>query len=112
MSNMKGKTLVITGATKGIGKAVAYRFAKEGVNVAFTYNSNKEAADDIAKELEEKYETLPKDTIIVTACPGNNRSPFAAMFLRSKGYEAKYLEEGLIELMKKLKGAEAKQFAM
>ena len=31
MSNMKGKTLVITGATKGIGKAVAYRFAKEGV---------------------------------------------------------------------------------
>jgi 7-alpha-hydroxysteroid dehydrogenase len=55
MSDMKGKTLVITGATKGIGKAVAYRFAKDGVNVAFTYNSNKEAADEIAKDLESQF---------------------------------------------------------
>ena len=36
MSNMKGKTLVITGATKGIGKAVAEKFAQNGVNIAFT----------------------------------------------------------------------------
>ncbi len=51
----KGKTLVITGATKGIGKAIAEKFASEGVNIAFTYNSNKEAADAIAKDLEERY---------------------------------------------------------
>ena len=55
MSSMKGKTLVITGATKGIGKATSEKFAQNGVNVAFTYNSNKEAADEIAKELEDKY---------------------------------------------------------
>jgi 7-alpha-hydroxysteroid dehydrogenase len=55
MSDMKGKTAVITGATKGIGKACAEKFAQNGVNVAFTYNSNKEAADTIASELEEKY---------------------------------------------------------
>ncbi len=54
--NMKGKTLVITGATKGIGKATAEKFAKNGVNVAFTYNSNEESAKSFAKELEEKYE--------------------------------------------------------
>ena len=53
--SMKGKTVVITGATKGIGKAAAEKFAQNGVNVAFTYNSNKEAADNIAKELEDKY---------------------------------------------------------
>ena len=52
MSDMKGKTLVITGATKGIGKAVAEKFAQNGVNIAFTYNSNKEAADEIATDLE------------------------------------------------------------
>jgi 7-alpha-hydroxysteroid dehydrogenase len=52
---MKGKTLVITGATKGIGKATAYRFAKDGVNVAFTYNSNKEEADKIAQDMMDKY---------------------------------------------------------
>ncbi|MEO1923616.1 MAG: enoyl-ACP reductase [Nautiliaceae bacterium] len=52
---MKGKTLVISGATRGIGKAIAERFAKEGVNIAFTYNSNKEIAQNLAKEWEEKY---------------------------------------------------------
>ncbi len=54
MSN-KGKTLVITGATKGIGKACAYRFAKEGINIAFTYNSNEESAKEIANDLEKQF---------------------------------------------------------
>ncbi len=52
---MKGKTLVVTGATKGIGKAIAYKFAHNGVNIAFSYNSNEEEATKIAKDLEEKY---------------------------------------------------------
>jgi len=52
---MKGKTLVISGATRGIGKAIAERFAKEGINIAFTYNSNEEIANSLAKEWEEKY---------------------------------------------------------
>ncbi len=53
---MRGKTLVISGATKGIGKAIAYRFAQEGVNIAFTYNSNEEEATKIVADLQEKYE--------------------------------------------------------
>jgi len=52
---MSNKTLVITGATKGIGKACAYRFAKEGINIAFTYNSNEEFAKEIASDLESKF---------------------------------------------------------
>ncbi|HEX5711091.1 MAG TPA: enoyl-ACP reductase [Sulfuricurvum sp.] len=55
MENMKGKTLVITGATKGIGQAIAEKFAQKGVNVAFTYNSNGETAAVLAQELENKY---------------------------------------------------------
>jgi len=55
MSNMKGKTLVITGATKGIGQAIAEKFAQNGVNIAFTYNSNVEIANEIAANLEKKY---------------------------------------------------------
>lgn len=49
------KVLVITGATKGIGKATAYRFAKEGIDIAFTYNSNEEVAKDICNDLETKF---------------------------------------------------------
>jgi len=52
---VKGKTLVISGATRGIGKAIAERFAKEGVNIAFTYNSNEEVANNLAKEWSEKF---------------------------------------------------------
>jgi 7-alpha-hydroxysteroid dehydrogenase len=55
MSHMRGKTVVITGATKGIGLAVAKRFAQNGADVAFTFNSNKESADKIAHELETTY---------------------------------------------------------
>jgi len=55
MSNMKGKTLVITGATKGIGQAIAEKFAQQGVNIAFTYNSNAETANVLAQEWESKY---------------------------------------------------------
>jgi 7-alpha-hydroxysteroid dehydrogenase len=53
--NNQNKTLVITGATKGIGKACAYRFAKEGINIAFTYNANEESAKEISADLEAKF---------------------------------------------------------
>ena len=52
---MKNKTLVISGGTKGIGKECVYKFAQNGVNVAFTYNSNQQFAEDICKDVEETY---------------------------------------------------------
>ena len=66
------------------------------------------AIDMDPETLEKEYEKLPKDKIIVCACPGVGRSPFAAVFLREKGYNAKNLDGGLIELMKRLKGGKAK----
>ncbi len=54
-NEMRGKTLVISGGTKGIGKANVYKFAQNGVDVAFTYNSNKEIAQEICDDVESKY---------------------------------------------------------
>jgi len=76
-------------------------FEKKVWNLPFTIDID-------AGSLEERFEELPKDKIIVTACPGNGRSPFAAVFLKEKGYNAKYLEEGLLKLMERLKGGKAK----
>lgn len=51
----KNKTLVISGGTRGIGKAIVYRFAEQGCNVAFTYNSNPDIANEMISELEATY---------------------------------------------------------
>lgn len=52
---MKGKTLLISGGTRGIGKAIVYAFAEQGINVAFTYNSNAESAQEIVNDVEKLF---------------------------------------------------------
>ena len=51
MNLLKNKTALITGATRGIGKAIALKFAEQGANVAFTYMSSAEKAVALEKEL-------------------------------------------------------------
>ncbi|WP_430812194.1 MULTISPECIES: 3-oxoacyl-[acyl-carrier-protein] reductase [unclassified Carboxylicivirga] len=52
MKLLEGKTAIVTGAARGIGKAIALRFAQEGCNVAFTDLVINEAAEETQKELE------------------------------------------------------------
>lgn len=52
MKLLEGKTAVITGAARGIGKAVALKFAAEGANIAFTDLSIDDNALATEKELE------------------------------------------------------------
>jgi len=47
---LKGKTAVVTGAAKGIGKAIAVRFAQEGCNIVLNYRSS--VSDEVIKEIE------------------------------------------------------------
>ncbi|CAN5604010.1 3-oxoacyl-[acyl-carrier-protein] reductase [soil metagenome] len=51
MKILEGKTALVTGASKGIGRAIALQFAREGCNVAFTYLSSVEKAQALEKEL-------------------------------------------------------------
>lgn len=52
MKILKDKTALITGASRGIGKGIAIEFAKQGANVAFTFNSSTDAAKVLESELE------------------------------------------------------------
>jgi len=51
MKLLEGKTAIITGASRGIGRGIAEVFAKHGANVAFTYSSSAEAAKVLEDEL-------------------------------------------------------------
>jgi 3-oxoacyl-[acyl-carrier protein] reductase len=53
MKLLQGKTAIITGASRGIGKGIAEIFAKNGANIAFTYSSSVESALALEKELNE-----------------------------------------------------------
>jgi len=51
MGLLSGKTAIITGATRGIGLGIAKRFAQEGANIAFTYQSSPEKAETVEKAI-------------------------------------------------------------
>ncbi|MBO0323286.1 3-oxoacyl-[acyl-carrier-protein] reductase [Muricauda sp. CAU 1633] len=51
MKLLEGKNVIITGASRGIGKGIAEVFAKHGANVAFTYSSSEAPALELEKEL-------------------------------------------------------------
>lgn len=51
MKLLEGKTAIITGASRGIGKGIAEVFAQHGANVAFTYSSSVDAANALEDAL-------------------------------------------------------------
>lgn len=52
MGLLDGKIALITGASRGIGRAIALKFAQEGADIAFTYLSNKAAADETVAQIQ------------------------------------------------------------
>ena len=54
MGELSGKVAIVTGASKGIGAAIARRFAEAGVAVAVNYASDKAGADRLVDEIVRK----------------------------------------------------------
>lgn len=61
-------------------------------------------------ELPDRLKELDRSKIIVTVCPHYDRAELARTFLTLKGYQSKYLVEGLIGLADYLRGDRAKDF--
>ena len=49
---LKGKTAVVTGGSRGIGRAICLKFAENGADIAFLYAGNRGKAEETLKELE------------------------------------------------------------
>jgi len=81
MKLLEGKNVIITGASRGIGKGIAKVFAEQGANVAFTYSSSEAPALALEKELDGK-------GVKVKAYKSN-----AASFEASEQLVAKVLED-------------------
>ncbi|MEX2602568.1 MAG: 3-oxoacyl-[acyl-carrier-protein] reductase [Gracilimonas sp.] len=52
--SLEGKTCLVTGGSRGIGKAIALKLADFGANVAITYARSADAAEEVKKEIEKK----------------------------------------------------------
>jgi rhodanese-related sulfurtransferase len=63
-------------------------------------------------QLPDRLGELPVDKIVVTICPGRDRSNIAALYLKSKGFESRYLADGLLGLTAYLRGSTAKELPL
>lgn len=54
MESLKGKTAIVTGASRGIGKAIAVKLAELGANLVLNYRSDSKSVEDVIKEIESK----------------------------------------------------------
>ena len=66
---MNGKVAIVTGSTSGIGKAIALRLAKEGINITINYSTS----DDLAIKTKKEIEALGVECLIVQGSVANKK---------------------------------------
>jgi len=105
-SDMKIKSMdMLNMLEEGTAVLIDIRFREEfeAWNLPFSKNIP-------LNELPNRLNELPKDKLIITACPHNDRSNMARMYLVMKGYNAKYLSDGLLKVADYLRGDNAVEF--
>lgn len=75
MLDFNGKVALVTGASRGIGRAIALAFAGRGASVAVNYNKNPEKADEVVKAI-----AGMGGKSIAVQCDVSNREEVEAMF--------------------------------
>ena len=68
MNNIKNKNALITGASKGIGRAISIELAKQGVNVAINYNKSKNISCELLLHFRALSFSLAHIGVLVVIC--------------------------------------------
>ena len=71
---LKDKIVLVTGSSKGIGKAIAILFAKEGAKIILNYSKSEKEANEVSKEIEKISE------VIAIKCDVSKESQVKKMF--------------------------------
>lgn len=79
--SLQGRTALVTGGSRGIGKAIVQRLAREGARVAFVYQSNSQAAEELVAD-------LAKDNLTVVAYQADVRDKTATDAVVAKVIDA------------------------
>jgi len=84
MKNLDGKNVLVTGASSGIGQAIAVRFAQEGANVAINYRSGAGQAEVTRTLVRDAYMAIgkPEHRELVVQADVSNEDQVRAMFER------------------------------
>jgi glucose 1-dehydrogenase len=83
MKRLEGKNIIVTGASSGIGRASAIRFAEEGANVAINYWKNRDAAAEVRSEALKG--ALPGAKVIIIAGDVSREEDVQRMFAETLG---------------------------
>jgi rhodanese-related sulfurtransferase len=94
---------LVSGLEQGLIQLVDIRFKEE--TAAWSMGFGRHIP---LNELPSRLDELDKDKIIVTACPHKDRAILAMAYLRTKGYNSKYLVDGLLGLAEFLRGDTAR----
>ncbi len=65
--SLEGKSAIVTGSSRGIGRAIAIELARQGTDVLINYNQNLQAAEEVQREIE----ALGRKAVVVQADVGN-----------------------------------------
>lgn len=105
-SNMKIKMvemLNLVEEKKALVIDIRFKEEFEVWNLGFTKNIP-------LNELPYRLHELDKSKLIITACPHNDRANIARVYLKQKGFNVRYLSDGLLKAVDYLRGDNAKEF--
>lgn len=105
-TDMKIKTYeMLNLLEEGKAQVIDIRFKEEVKTWQFGFAKNIPL-----NELPNRLDELDKNKLIITACPHNDRANIARIYLMLKGYDVRYLSDGLLKTADYLRGDRAKEF--